>query len=84
MSYTNEENRDMLRLYFIHQRNSNRASEAYFQEFPERRQPHYSCFARLDRNLAEYGSFHKPRNKYGDRISEEDANGVLEQVYFNY
>lgn len=82
MGYTNEEKRDMLRIYYINNRNSKVASEMYLHEYPERQHPHYTYFCQLERNLSEYGSFEKPRKKYGNRISEEDTNQVLEEVCF--
>ncbi|KAJ8959844.1 hypothetical protein NQ318_011577 [Aromia moschata] len=39
------------------------ASEAYFNRYPERRQPNMSIFGRLKENLVEYGGFNKPRPK---------------------
>lgn len=80
MDYSNREKRDMLKIYYQQNRNSTAASAIYFQEFPERQQPHRTLFGLLDKNLVEYGSFEKPRAKYGTRITDEEINRVIEQV----
>lgn len=82
MNYSNEEKRDMIRIYYRNNRNSTIASEIYFQNFPDRRQPDPSVFYRLDQNLGEYGSFAKTRRKYGNKFGEEDTALVLQQVFY--
>lgn len=80
MSFSALEKRDMLRIYYMCNRNSETASRLYLEEYPERQQPHYSCFLRLDRNLATYGSFVKPREKYGRRIEPEEQENIVNAV----
>ena len=53
----------------------------YFQQYPERRQPHPSVFLRLDRQLREDGTFQKKLNKYGSHVSQQDRELVLNQVF---
>ena len=80
MEFTNEEKRDMVKLYYKNDRNSVKTSEVYLNSYPERRQPHRTLFKLLDRNLAEYGSFEKPRQKYGDRMDEESKENIVNEV----
>lgn len=80
MPFSSEEKRDMIRIYYISNRNSKTACERYLLEYPERRQPHYSYFANIDINLAQYGSFVKPRVKYGRRIDPEEEQIILNTV----
>lgn len=82
MFFTNLEKRDMLRLYYSSNRNSRISSERYFQQYPERLQPHENYFAKLEKNLLEFGSFDKPRKKYGRRISAEEEQNILNSVSF--
>lgn len=80
--YSNEEKGDMLKVYYSCQRNSQRASEMYFNEYPERRQPAVNIFQKLDRNIRNYGSFGKVRDKYGTRTTEEETELILNEVFF--
>lgn len=82
MLFTFEEKRDMVRIYYISNRNSKSAGERYLLEYPERQQPHYSYFANIDNNLAQYGSFVKPRVKYGRRIDPEEEENIINTVSF--
>lgn len=81
--FSNSEKRDMLRIYYVSHRNSRISSERYLNEFPERLQPHENFFAKLDRNLSEFGSFSKPRNKYGRRIDPNEEENILNVVCFS-
>ncbi|KAJ8946778.1 hypothetical protein NQ318_018988 [Aromia moschata] len=61
--------------------NSEAASEAYFNRYPERRQPNMSIFGRLKENLVEYGGFNKPRPKnYRIQDAEDVAINVVGMV----
>ncbi|KAJ8958284.1 hypothetical protein NQ318_017430 [Aromia moschata] len=60
------------------------ASEAYFNRYPERRQPNMSIFGRLKENLVEYGGFNKPRPKnYRIQDAEDVAINVVGMVVVN-
>lgn len=80
MAFSNSDKRDMLRIFYVARGNSVVASNNYLEAYPERRQPDRSLFLKLDRNLAEYGSFRQDRQRYGNRVSEEDSLNILEQV----
>lgn len=80
MDFTNEEKRDMIKIYYKYDRNSVRTSEEYLLLYPERRQPNRTMFKFLDENLAEFGSFKKPRKKYGERMDEETKENVINEV----
>lgn len=80
MRFSLEEKRNMLKVFYICQRNSVRASEMYFEMYPECPQPQRTIFQRLDYNLSQYGSFSKPRNKYGSKISNEEKEQVINEV----
>lgn len=82
MVFTNLEKRDMLKIYYSVNRNSQISSELYLEQYPERPQPHYSFFNTLDRNLGLFGSFNKPRNAYGERVEAEDTEAVINAVSF--
>ena len=82
MPFSNEEKRDMLRVYYFCNRNNQRASDMYFQEYPERNQPHITFFKKLDFNVKEYGSVDKPRQKYGSRVTNAERELVVNQVSF--
>ncbi|KAJ8939440.1 hypothetical protein NQ318_010624, partial [Aromia moschata] len=61
--------------------NSEAASEAYFNRYPERRQPNMSIFGRLKENLVEYGGFNKPTPKnYRIQDAEDVAINVVGMV----
>lgn len=78
--FSNEEKRDMLKLYYICRRNGTEAANMYFETYPERRQPDRSLFHKIDSNISNYGSFSKPRLKYGSRVTEEETQIVLNEV----
>lgn len=78
--FSNEEKRDMLRMYYLCQRNGTEAEAAYLQRYPERRQPHRSLFLRLDYNISHFGTLRKPRRKYGSRVTQEETALVLNEV----
>lgn len=81
MYFSNEEKRNMLKVYYLCHLNTKNAAEMYFHQYPERRQPYPSMFSRLDRRLREDGTFQKKRNKYGSKVSEQDRELVLNQVF---
>ncbi|KAJ8939224.1 hypothetical protein NQ318_014925 [Aromia moschata] len=59
--------------------------EAYFNRYPERRQPNMSIFGRLKENLVEYGGFNKPRPKnYRIQDAEDVAINVVGMVVTLY
>ena len=78
--FTNEERRDMLRIFYSSNRNSFTTAQRYLETYPERRQPGIRYFSKLDNNLAQYGAFEKPKWKYGSRISAENRENILEIV----
>lgn len=80
MRFSSLELRDMIKIYYSCHRNSQIASQQYMEFYPERPQPHYSYFATLDSNLALYGSFHKPRRKYGSRVTAEEEQQIINEV----
>lgn len=82
MVFSNSEKRDMVRIYYSANRNSQISCERYLQQYPERPQPHYTYFNNLDKNLNLYGSFSKPRNAYGGRFGAEDERAVINAVSF--
>ena len=65
MEFSNVEKRDMVECYIQCQRNSTRAAEVYFKNYFDRCQPWLPTFKRLWDNLADYGSFVKPKSKKG-------------------
>ncbi|KAL1488761.1 hypothetical protein ABEB36_014560 [Hypothenemus hampei] len=67
----------MIKIYYACNRNAQLSSERYLQENPDRHQPHMSYFSRLDSNLAEFGSFIKPRRKYGIRLNPESEEAII-------
>lgn len=77
--FSNEEKRDMLEIYYSSRRNDQISSETYLQRFPERRQPGRRYFLSLHRNLGEYGSFAKSRQRYGNRPAEYEEE-ILQSV----
>lgn len=79
--YSNEEKADMIRIYYLCQRNSQEAAAMYFNNYPERMQPAVNMFQRLERNIKNYGSFNNLRKKYGSRVTEQENNDVLNQVF---
>lgn len=81
MIFSNEEKRDMLNIYYLCHLNTKNAAEMYFHQYPERRQPTPVLFLRLDRRLREDGTLKKKKNKYGSKVSEEDRELVLAQVF---
>lgn len=80
MIFSNSDKCDMLRIYYLENRNSISASERYLIEYPERPQPHYSIFNRIERQLRHEGNFAQKRNNYGSRTTEEEVNAVLNSV----
>lgn len=80
MRFSNEEKRDMIKIYYQRNRNYVEALQEYFRRYPERPQPSKSFIRKLDQNMAEYGSFSKKREKYGSRTVEEDVAIVLHKV----
>ena len=79
--YSNEEKLDMVECYFASQRNSNIASDRYFENYPERHQPNVQYFSKLVRNLLSFGSFEKHRPKSYAKENEVRDNTI--QNYFN-
>lgn len=79
MPFSNNEKRDMLRVFYSSHRNTTIASATYLRMYPERQHPDRTMFLQLDRNLAEYGSFTAPRNYYGNRNLDNQHN-ILQMV----
>lgn len=80
MSFTSEEKRDMLDMYYSSHKNCVSAAERYLEQYPERRQPHRSYYLRLHRNLGEYGSFEQQRGAYGSKVTVEIKENILDLV----
>jgi hypothetical protein len=78
--FTNREKRDMVKIFYACNRNSEVTSRRYEEAYPERRQPHRTYFIKLDKNLTEYGAFSKPRNAYGSRIPDNIKENILQEV----
>lgn len=74
--YSNEDRNDMLFCYYASDRNSDRASNMYFERYPERRQPDKRLFSNLETNLKKYGSFTKPKD-VKIKFKREDEERVL-------
>lgn len=86
MNFEHYEKLHMLECYIVCNKNSELASERYFQEYPERRQPHPKMFKRLYDNLYDFGSFVKPRSRNynpGNDIQEERIFNVIGSVTEN-
>jgi hypothetical protein len=81
LNFSNEEMFDMLECYIKNERNANRAMDAYFDMYPERRQPGRTYFQKLVRNLLEFGSFNKTRTKKYEKHNEERNRQIRE--HFN-
>lgn len=62
---------DMIQTYFECGRNSGQALRLYVDRFPDREVPDRRKFARLERNLRNYGAFKKPKRK--ERQFDEDV-----------
>lgn len=56
---------DIFCTYIRCNKNATLAQTEYFNEFPERRQPNYKTFRRLDTNLKQHGAFSKKDLKHG-------------------
>jgi hypothetical protein len=82
MVHSLEEKVDMIECYFKSNRNSQTASDLYFELYPERAQPHRTIFARIVNNLRTYGSFEKKRDTYQTNNAER-RDIVLETVNHN-
>jgi Helix-turn-helix domain (DUF4817) len=63
MKFSNEEKVDMLFVYARAFRNANNAAQLYAELYPERRIPNSKLFAKLERNLLQYGSFESPQRR---------------------
>lgn len=84
MAYDNLEKFNMLECYIESHKNIGDASELYFQRYPERRQPYFDIFTRLENNLINHGSFQKPRPKqYNKENNEVDEINTLGFVAIN-
>lgn len=86
MPFSSEEKRDMLEIYYASRRNVQITSETYLQRYPEREQPAQNYFLSLHRNLGKYGSFCKPRRRYGGRQNENEVailQAVSKTISFN-
>lgn len=81
MEFSNVEKRDMVECYIQCQKNSTRAAEVYFENYFDRRQPSLPTFKRLWDNLADYGSFVKPKSKKG--MDEDREINILASVAQN-
>lgn len=80
MKFSNDDQRDMIQIYYTCNRNARNSAETYLQTYPERRQPHHTYFLRLHRSLGECGSFNEPRNRYGRRVPEENTEAIIQEV----
>ena len=78
--FSSEEKRDMLKCYYMCGNNAELACALYFQNYPEKPQPHRTYFLRLDRMLSENRSVNPIGKKYGSRATQEQKNAVLNRV----
>lgn len=80
-NFENYERYDMVCAYIRCNKNSRRASEEYFNNFPERRQPNIKIFKKLDQNLKAHGCFSKPVREFSANEQQEEL--VLASVVVN-
>lgn len=76
--YQNFEKYNMIECFIECHKDSQAASNLYFQRYPEREQPNVTIFKRLEGNLINFGSFKKTRQKSYNKVNKEnDAINVL-------
>lgn len=80
MPFSNEQQRDMMQIYYACNRNVKNTSAAYLQTYPERRQPNETYFLKLHRNLSEHECFHKKRTSYGSRALQVNRDAIVQVV----
>lgn len=71
-NFPTNEQYDMFCTYIKCYKNSRLAAQTYFNNFPERRQPHIKVFKRLDVNMQEYGCLRKP-NRNSNLVVEDEV-----------
>lgn len=80
-SYSADERYDMFCVYISCGRNAYRSAETYFNKFPERRQPHYSQFAKVARDVYEHKHFSNGKKLRG--LNEAAEINVLAALEVN-
>ena len=87
--YTNGELADMHFMYGIAEGNGRAAARIYRERFPDRRQPDHHLFARVHRNLCDYGTLRncvrsegRPRSTRSIAIEENILEQILVHVPF--
>lgn len=78
--YSNEEKYDMLVVYIQCHRNAGAAGNSYFENYPDRPQPHRTYFQKLTSNLLNFGSFEQPRGKYYGINNQQRDRDVIQAV----
>lgn len=76
MEFTNDEKVDMIFVYAKCMRNPNNAIQLYANLYPEKRVPNARYFAKLERNLREYGSFSIPKKRNATTTLEGGENEI--------
>lgn len=78
--FSNEEKTDMFVVYIRNQRNPLAALREYTALYPERRLPHRTLFAKLERSLRQNGSFSIKPRKRNRRHDDNREIGVVAAV----
>jgi hypothetical protein len=77
--FTNNEYADMLSMYGLARGNGHEAKRQYAEHFPNRRIPHHSTFAAVDRRLRETGTI-KVRNTGRPPRQIQDENEQIHDI----
>jgi len=80
-TFSNDEKVDMIDCYFKSNRNSQLASDLYFELYPERQQPHRTIFGRIVNNLRNNGCFEIKRGRYQTRAVER--RNIIREIVNN-
>jgi len=80
-NFTNSEMYDMCVLYIECGRQTRETVRVYACRYPERRQPHYKVFRRLDSRLQKYGQF-RPIKPAGTYLLIRFYNNIILNIAF--
>jgi len=80
-NFTNSEMYDMFVLYIECGRQMRETAKVYARSYPERRQPHYKVFRRLDSRLRKYGQF-RPIKLAGTYLLIRFYNNIILNIAF--
>lgn len=75
--FSNLEKYDIFCTYLKCRKNATLAQEEYLNTYPERRQPTYKTFKRLDQNLREHGTFSQRRLKRDQNGEPKEIRGEM-------